>query len=220
MAIAFDSALNTVTHGSPTSGFTDSFNNVAGTLLIVGIISRTTGDQITGCSYNGVAMTLVAKVNTNAASSWAYVFKLANPATGTNNISTTFSGSPADVRVTAASYSGASDVEASNTGTTASATSWTGSVTTITDNDWVGGFVMNDVTNNVATAPAVLRGVADDPNLLDLNSAQTPAGSKSIGGSIQGGASGNYGYIVFAMTPTAGGGGGTRQTLTMMGVGS
>lgn len=204
MAIAFGSVMNTVTHsGSPASPVVDSFTNTAGSLVIVGVISRTGGDQVTtgSCTYAGAALTLVAKFNTTAASSWAYVFKKTSPATGANNISIAFSGS-SDVRVGAVSYTGASDVEANNTGT-ATATTWTGTVTTVTDNDWVGAWVMNDVTNNAATGPAVLRGAADDPNFLDSNAAQTPAGSKSIGGALSGGGSATFGWITFAITPTS-----------------
>lgn len=202
MAIAFDSALATVTFASPASPTAQAFNNVAGTFLIVGVGSRPGGDQVTACSYAGTSMTLVAKFNSGAATTWIYVFKLANPATGSNNISVTHSGS-ADLRITAASYTGAADVEANITGTTLAATAWTQAITTTTNNDWVAAFVMNDVTDNTATAPAVMRSlvVNNDPGLLDSNAAQSPPGSYSIGGGIVGGGPSNYGYIVFAIAP-------------------
>lgn len=227
MAIALDSVMVMDQQSSPGSPATAPFTNVAGTFLIVGVGSRTGGDQVTGCSYNGVAMTLVAKFNSTAASTWLYIYKLATPATGGNNISVTHSGS-ADLRIAAVSYSGAGDIEASSTGT-ASSTSWTGSITTITDNAWVGAFVMNDATDNAATSPAVMRTPAfptgsdgNGPGFMDLNAAQTPPGSKSIGGSLVGGGSATFGWIAFSIVPPGGGGGPTptQQTLTMMGVGS
>lgn len=208
---------------SPASPTDVSFTNSAGTFLTVGIGSRTGGDQVTACSYAGAGMTLVAKFNSTAASTWIYVYKLASPATGANNITVTHSGS-ADLRVMAVSYTGAADVEASNTGT-ATATSWTGSVTTVTDNDWVAALVMNDATDNAATAPAVMRtptgGAGNDPGILDSNAAQTPPGSKNIGGSAVGGGSATFGWITYAITPTGGAAGATRDArkLTLLGVG-
>ena len=67
MAIALGNAGNMDQQGSPSNPFTYSFNNVAGDLLLVGIGSRTGGDQVTACSYDGVSMTLVAKFNSGAA---------------------------------------------------------------------------------------------------------------------------------------------------------
>lgn len=209
-AIAIGSVMNMDQVASPASPRAFPFNNVAGTLLVVGVGSRPGGDQVTAVTYAGVSMTLVAKFNSGAASTWLYVYELANPATGTNDISVTHSSS-ADLRVAAVSYTGADDVEASATGTQASATSWTGSVTTVTDNAWVGGWVMNDATDNTATAPASMRtptgGDGNDPGFLDSNAAKTPAGSHSIGGGIVGGGSANYGWIVFSIKPTGAGGG-------------
>lgn len=206
MAVAIDTSGAMDQQSTPASPATLSFNNAAGTFLLVGIGSRTGGDQVTACSYAGTAMTLVAKFDSNAASTWIYVYKLASPATGANNISVTHGGS-ADLRIAAVSYTGVSDIEASATGTQASATSWTGSVTTLTDNAWVGAWAMNDATDSTATAPAVMRtptgGDGNGPGFSDTNAAKTPAGSHSIGGGIVGGGSASYGWIVYSIAPPA-----------------
>lgn len=72
-------------------------------ILLVGVWSRTT-DGLTGVTYNGVAMTLAAK-NVAITNSFAYLFYLIAPATGTHNIVVS---STVEMIGSAISYTGAS----------------------------------------------------------------------------------------------------------------
>jgi hypothetical protein len=69
---------------------TYSFNNVAGDILIVDVmtVSIVAGDKVTGVTYNGVAMTRIADSGDSGAGSHERVFSyyLVGPATGTHNV--------------------------------------------------------------------------------------------------------------------------------------
>ena len=220
MAIAFDSVLQTVTHTpAPVSPVVDSFTNTAGTYMQVGICERgaTTADRVTGVTYNGVSMTQVAKQDTTAANGYDYVYELVSPATGANNISVSFSVGVTDIRVGAVSYTGVSVASQANaTGTVASSNSWTGTVTTVNADNWITGWVFNDVTDNAATAPSVQRSTTpnNDPGFLDSNQTFS-VGSNSISGTIVGGGSGNIGWIVVVIGSAVAS---ARQALTLLGV--
>jgi len=96
--IAFDAASNG-------TGTTISHTCAAGASLIV--VRKITG-TVTGITYAGVAMTLLRSQLSAGADKNTYVFYLANPTTGANNIVITESGS--NPMAAAASYTGVGNV--------------------------------------------------------------------------------------------------------------
>lgn len=138
MAIAFDAATR-ADQAATTGSFTFSHTTSgANRVLIVMCYLNEEGDLVTGITYNGVAMTRAnAFTNTPGASvpTSGYIYYLANPATGANNVVISYSGNRAVIAV-AASFTGAntsSPIDQSNTvysGNDFSSTSVSLSVTT------------------------------------------------------------------------------------------
>lgn len=104
MALVVDSEMASnvgfgVSGPPPTSPQTFSFTNTAGTvlylILILGVNSGGT-TAFGAVTYNGVAMTLILEQTTASGASRIGVFRLLNPATGSNTVSVGFteSGSP------------------------------------------------------------------------------------------------------------------------------
>lgn len=101
MSIAFD-ATNS---GETTStSLTYSLTN-SGNLLVVGALGAQAGDIVTGVTYNGTSLTLLDK-QASSANIWTYVFYIASPSTGTNNIVVSVSTS-SFIGSGAVSYTGA-----------------------------------------------------------------------------------------------------------------
>jgi len=93
MAIAFNAATDGGNNGGSTNSLTFAHTCGAGAdrLLVVGVAGDSAGgfDDITGVTYNGVAMTLAKKELADSASSTtrhAYQYFLVAPATGANNV--------------------------------------------------------------------------------------------------------------------------------------
>src|SRR3990167_6346619 len=92
---------------------TFAFNNVAGDLVVVDVITVTisASDYVTGVTYNGVAMTRVFDSGDSGAASHerSFSYQLVAPATGSNNvvISTNMASAFDAVNGNATSYSGA-----------------------------------------------------------------------------------------------------------------
>jgi hypothetical protein len=190
MAIAFDAA----TDGGHNAGLTNSLTYAhtctgSDLFLRVAVIGDlTTGaDDVTGVTYNGVAMTLVRKIISIASFRCTYDFELFGASVGTHNVvvsSTTnhylLSG--------CASYTGVAaprDADDSTTSASDADGSLTKALTTTADNCWVllmsAGF---DGANDPPSAGVgVTRRTYDHAfgtwGLFDSNSAITPAGSYS-----------------------------------------
>lgn len=189
MAIAFVAAAQLGnTGGSLTAAYT-----VAGNYLFVAVTAVGSGgaDTVTGATYNGVAMTLLGKIE---GANWNYLFGLLNPATGSHNVVVSASSSLLTV-VVAADYSGAGSIGAAaavtNSGTSTATLST--SITTVEDNCWciMAGEGFNGSAPQSAGAGTTLR--AQDPTfgasaLYDSNGVVHPAGSKTLtfqyGGSV------------------------------------
>lgn len=130
MSIAID-AVSTHDSGGNTNNYNASHTcGASADLLVVSIWLRqnnTSGDQLTGVTYNSVSLT---EAVSNTTSRGAYIYYLANPATGTNTLNITSSQTD-DVRVVIASYTGAdttTPLDATTTGSD-SATTYTLSLT-------------------------------------------------------------------------------------------
>src|SRR3954468_16022523 len=105
MAVAFDAATDGGDKGGANSSKTFS-HSCAGSdrCLIVTALGDQTNDLITGVTYNGVAMTLAAK-RPPTGDRWLYLFYLLNPASGSNSVVVTASGTTY-ILTGAASYTG------------------------------------------------------------------------------------------------------------------
>ena len=176
MAIARDN----ITASSTTTGATLTFShtNTAGTILWVGVVSYNGTDVITGVTYNGVSMTRALAI-AQGANGYVYLYYLASPATGANDVVVSQSAS-VTIQAVAASYTGASTTGIPDTSNTATGTSGssTVSVTTVADNCWGVGVTWTNRTNSDGTLGAIIGGLTSQFSMFDSNSSLTPAGSK------------------------------------------
>lgn len=180
MAIAFDNSIGQQTNAG-TSSLTYTYTT-SGTnrYLFVGAIIQSS-QTISGITYAGVSMTQITSIPNDgvSANETAYLFGLANPTNGANNVVITGSGN-ATIASCASSYTGAqqtNSAEASNTATGNSGTA-TVSVTTITDNDWLVNFFRAQFSGT-AGSNTTIRSAASSFNMTDSNGVQTPPGSFS-----------------------------------------
>ena len=179
MAIAFDAVSVGLKSPSGTGPLVISHTCTGSDrILFVGCFA-TAGDVVTGVTYGGVAMTLVAKHV--AGSEYEYLYYLIAPATGTNDISISWTGSTI-LRGHGVSYTGAkqsAQPDAFGTDSETSSNTISTSLTTIADNSWVLMMVRSqgDITAGNNTT---LRGVSTTSNILDRGAATTPAGSETL----------------------------------------
>ncbi len=180
MAIAYDTSadLGFSFAGSKTTAFTCTGTN---RILFVGGWGGSGSSNWTGVTYAGVAMTKVGEAQVPG-DRWVYLYILANPASGSNNVVITESGTDG-IDAFATSYTGAqqtSTPDASNTvaGTT---TNTALSVTTTADNCWgVAAFKYLSAAGT-AGANTILRvTTANGSQAYDSNSALTPAGTLTL----------------------------------------
>ena len=140
-----------------------------------------TSDHLTGVTYNGVAMTLVAKAAT-ANTRWMYLHYVLGPASGTHNFVFTSSGGyviPVATEYSGVRQSSQPDASASNNNTSASITT---SVTTVANNSWA-ALCQGDNNSSAAGTGSTLRAIGaafGDVALYDNNGPVTPAGSVSM----------------------------------------
>lgn len=182
MAIAFDATTDPGTHVGAGSSQTVAFT-CTGTnrYLLVAVVLQ--GSQTcTGVTYNGVAMTQIQSISTAAiaAGETCYIFGLANPASGANNILASYSGAATNL-VGASSFTGVKQTttpEASNTNSGNSSAA-TVAVTTLTNNAWLIGFARQAGGTATAGTNTTLRQTADT-DMMDTNGPDTPAGSFSL----------------------------------------
>lgn len=186
MAIAIDatSQATSVTNTSLTWSHTCSGTN---RILFVAC-GIPTANTITGVTYNGVAMALLNKLQVASGSGrFFYLYYLANPATGANNIVVTSSGSDV-LRACAASYTGAAQTgipDSQNTaynGAVAASASLTGSTTSVADNSWLIsiGMQVGGPTTAGASTTSRIQVPEGSFGIFDSNAAKTPAGSYSL----------------------------------------
>jgi len=113
---------------------------------------RTGVDDITGVTYNGVAMSLLSKNTSNIMERFSYVYGLAAPAVGAHNVVVNWSDLTHTVIVGAADYSGVTGIDATANQTAgACSTTATTTVTSTQANDLV---VLFDAGINNDSSPA------------------------------------------------------------------
>lgn len=223
MAIALDTSLDlgSVTANSLTKAYTCTGSNL---VLFVGVLGDVTTDNITGVTYNTVAMTLVDKYHLFAgADRWFYCFRLLNPATGSNNIVIS-SSSSLFIDGVAASYTGAAG-GIDNTGTSANDGSGIATldntIVTVADNCWhvaAGGIASGAPGAGTATTMRV-SAAGGNMAFFDGNAAKTPAGSDTIQMTATGGLRAGLALIGATISPTAAAGA-TAKNLMLLGVGA
>lgn len=180
MAVAYDatstSSVNPAT--SLTFAHTCSGSN---RILFVTTITNT-GTGVSGVTYNGVALTLLDS-RADAGGNVPELWYLIAPATGSNNIVITVSGSNA-IAGAAASYTGVKQSAPSVFGNNRadSATSVSKSLTSTTDNSWmICGFTNNfAATSWTAGTNTTIRSGSQWTGCGDRNALTSPAGSETL----------------------------------------
>jgi len=155
-------------------------------VLLVGMIEKNgVAEVCTGVTYNGVALTKIGAIRQDGIGPgrWVSLWYLINPATGANNIVISFSES-ITARGHGCSYTGAKQSgqpDASGTQATSSdVATYNHSLASVADNCWHLFIVHNKAGVQAAGTGTTLRGVADTSNIMDSNSAKTPAGSVTL----------------------------------------
>lgn len=89
-AITFGSTIDGGDNGGGSNSLSYSFNNVAGDIMFVGVVGGTSfggeADDVTGVTYNGIAMTLVQKSALGGVYRYSYVYMLIAPPTGSHTV--------------------------------------------------------------------------------------------------------------------------------------
>jgi hypothetical protein len=135
---------------------------------------------------------------------WLYLYRLENPASGTNTITINTSGISGGERIdySIVEYTGVdqtSMAEVSNTVTQASGTTLTIPVTTLTDNAWLAGCMRNASSGSITSAGAGT--IKRNGLMVDSDGAKSPAGSHSLIGNVNNSRSAG---IVAALKPAVG----------------
>lgn len=185
--IAYD-AVSTYTSGAPATSHTISHTCTGSNrLLLVGFYKSNTADDVTGITYAGVAMTRVQTSSFSA--SRAYLYAIMAPATGANNIVISISASRS-IEAVNTSYTGCNQdytPDATTSATASAATSISVNTTTVNNNCWTAGYARNE-SANFSGYTGTARGGARNNNMIDSNSAKTPAGAVALGGTWAGSA--------------------------------
>lgn len=210
--MAFVAAADGGNNGGTTNSLTFSYTCGSGSnrLLVVAIAGDVVAgaDDITGVTYNGVAMSLACK--TAGGNRFNYFYYLVNPASGANNVVISATTSHY-LLAGAADYTGISALDATNTNSGASITTLTTSLTTIANNCWVilignsydGGPQQNAGTGSTRRTFDAAFGIW---TLFDSAAAITPAGSYSMTSTVPGSAT-NMSHCMASFSPAGAGGG-------------
>lgn len=211
---------------SATSSLTVSHTTTSGTngVLIVAVELQA-GDNVTGVTFNGSALTQFNKVATTIASYENYFYYLINPGSGvTANVVVSCSGSRRIIALNV-DYTGADQTTpmAVSTNHIATGTPGTLTLTTTVDNSWLIGTCRANATNPTgpgADTVEIARAATEQGYVLyDSGGAKTPTGSYTLNAAFSG--SQLYCMLGGQISPAGGGGGSTQQlSLMMTGVGS
>jgi hypothetical protein len=217
MAIAFD-AVGTWSSGS--SPFSLSHTCTGSDRFLAVVIVGDVGsgaDDITGVTYNSVAMTLADKVVDTAIARFFYLYTLIAPATGANNIVVTASGGHF-LGAVSASYTGVSQTGQPEVVTKVYEDAAADvdhilslSITPSTANSWVivgaGGYAGGPAPQ--ASTGTTLRAADTSFGLIGIldSNAALPASSQSLAWTYGAGFGSDMGSILIAIAPSGGGGG-------------
>lgn len=168
--------------------------------MFVGIVGNTT-DNVTGVTYNSVAMTLVQKVQVSG-DRFIYLFKLLSPSLGGSfALTVTFSATNQGSAIYISGFSDAGDVTSSTTNT-GSGTAISTSRSTTEDGEWLLQFSGNAADSaGTAGANTTVRQTSDGQGgtMADSNGAKSPPpGPFSIAVNVS---SSNWAAITAAFRP-------------------
>lgn len=153
MALSFVRQATDIKWGSATDPLVKAFDCTGVDALFV-LVATNQAQNVDGITYNGVAMTQISALTSATQKSWVYY--LASPTTGTNNISVDFSAACSYLHMAAVGYSGAdtaSPVGATQTYYSNSLTSTlNGSLTTTADNSFILDFIAAGGDGDTTTA--------------------------------------------------------------------
>lgn len=218
MAIAFDTANSQYT-GSGTTNTISMTLGASADILIA--FAMGVGRNVTGITWNGVAMTQFATVTSSAGDFRSYGFYLLAPATGTHNLISTISSS-GETYLGGISYSGAKQSgqpDASATSNPVGAgTSLVQSVTTVADNSWTACIMLGDAGGVAAGTGSTQRASILNGALgfFDSNGAKTPAGSTSMTQTCN---SGVRAGIIVSIAPAVAAASATPRRRMVLGIG-
>jgi hypothetical protein len=143
MALAFDTAASSALVNPGTSvTWLHTCTGADGILFVACFGNNGGAGNISGATYNGVAMTQIGAAVQVPADRWLYLFYLIAPATGAHSVVVSASASIALAGLSA-SYTGAKQTgqpDANSSSTTIAATSFTLSQTTVAYGCWVVAF--------------------------------------------------------------------------------
>lgn len=207
MAIAFDNAITSslaVSVTSKTQAFT--VGSGANRFLFVGVKNFAGSPAPSSVTYAGSAMTLVKSTPFSSSSRSLYLYALANPTSGANNIVVSFA-SAASMYIEAASYTGANQSVTMDASTSSigSGTTASPSLTTIANNCWTLGFFDVDGGSSItAGSGTIFRATVPTnapPGLGDSNGPITPAGLTTLNATFT---SGGWGALMVSFAPAGG----------------
>lgn len=200
MAIAFDAY--TGASGTGTSLTTAHTVTGSNTILFVGTFYQV-NESVSSITYNGAAMTFIARQTQESDTRNIELWYLINPATGAHNVVTT--GSASSYRENhISSYTGAkqsSQPDSSASPTASSTTTFNMSTTVVASNCWLLAFARNDSVNYSAGTGTTLRdGSLLSPALCDSNGT-VGTGAQTL--QLTTGSSGNHIGIIVSIAPPA-----------------
>lgn len=129
-AVTFDAATSAGNYSASSITFSHTVGASANYLLVGVSWFDGGGRSITGVTYNGVSMSsVISQEDTSTGNSFkSHLWKLANPATGANNVVVTFSTTVDDIAAGAASFIGVNATTPLGTAAGASGVSTTATV--------------------------------------------------------------------------------------------
>lgn len=202
MPIAFDAAGGSVGSAAPgvaTASHTHTMGTVSNGIAFLGVYNQNTGG-LSSVTFGGNAMTLIGS-RTDSGGNMVYLYVILSPTSGANTVSVTRSTTTNYMFLLSASYSGAAQTTTADATTSgnATATSLTGTLTTIADNCWT-IMIANAANDSQAAGAGSTRRVnsAGYQGLFDSNGPKTPAGSTSMTVTSS---NGQYVYFMASFAP-------------------
>lgn len=219
MAIAFDQTTTAQQLAGSSLSFSASTSGSNRILLVPVFTSYgTSGDKISGVTYNGVSMTRVTgatQIDFVSGQSF-YLYYLIAPATGTNTVLITATGS-GEIYGTTVSYTGVDQTSPIDNSTTTTS-GGTITLTTVADNCWTLSFGRNTATGALTASTGTTQRSAGSGlyNIGDSNGAITPVGSTSMSWTPD---NANTKLCMISFAPSTGSTT-TNHNLTLLGVGA
>lgn len=205
-AISFDATSAWTTGSSVTS---TSFNITVGTSSneMLFVLALTTNSSTATAKFNGVSMTqILARSGTGNDTRTITLFALPSAVSGTHSVVISVPATQAVVQGGASSYFGMNQSTTPDATSTAEATAtvstYTASLTTVSNNDWTILGVREEMGggNFLAGASTTFRSNSATTALSDTNAPKTPAGVQSMTVTDSGGVVGLY-DVMAAFSP-------------------